>query len=157
MKKYWYKLLSWIGFEIEEIPEDKLSKSSTGDHMDNLDNAKHNNNNVISIHQNKPVKIVYISPENYEQVQSIADHLRSLRPVIVNMESIDKDLAKRILDFLSGTVYAISGSMHKINPNIVMVLPQNFSIVNLTEAKGATIRNSPIKEEYLTWDKTSES
>ncbi|WP_051533854.1 cell division protein SepF [Desulfitibacter alkalitolerans] len=152
MKKYWYKLLSWIGFEIEEIPEDKPVKSSTGDPIiDKADSIKHNNN-IISIHQNKPVKIVYISPENYEQVQSIADHLRSFRPVIVNMESIEKDLAKRILDFLSGTTYAISGSMEKINSNIVIVLPQSFSVVNLTEVKDA-----PVKGEYLAWNKTSES
>jgi len=151
MKKYWHKLCNWIGFEIEEIPDDKLSKSSTEDlGMDRLDGK--NSNNVISIHQNKPVKIVYISPENYEQVQNIADHLRGFKPVIVNMETIEKDLAKRILDFLSGTTYAITGSMHKINPNIVMVLPQGFSIVNLTEVK-----TSPAKEEYLSWDKTSES
>ena len=151
MRKYWNKLLSWIGFEIEEIPDDKLSKSSMGDPgIDHADNVK--NNNVVSLHQNKPVKIVYISPENYEQVQNIADHLRNYRPVVVNMEAIEKDLAKRILDFLSGTTYAISGSMHKINPSIVMVMPQGFNIVNLTEVK-----TTSSKEEYLTWDKTSES
>lgn len=152
MKKYWYKLLSWIGFEIEEIPEDKPLKSSTGDPgIDKADNIRYNNN-IISIHQNKPVKIIYISPENYEQVQSIADHLRSFRPVIVNMEAIEKELAKRILDFLSGTTYAISGTMQKINPNIVMVLPQNFNMVNLTE-----IKDTSTKGEYLVWNKTSES
>jgi len=153
MRKYWNKLLNWIGFEIEEIPDDKLSKSPTGDpDIDRIDNNSLKNNNIVSIHQNKPVKIVYISPENYEQVQNIADHLRNFRPVVVNMESIEKDLAKRILDFLSGTTYAISGSMHKINPSIVMVMPQGFSIVNLTEVK-----TTPVKDEYLTWDKTSES
>ena len=151
MKKYWNKLLNWIGFEIEEIPDDRSPKSLTGDQsIDRVDNLN-KGNNVISIHQNKPVKIVYISPENYEQVQNIADHLRNFRPVVVNMEAIEKDLAKRILDFLSGTTYAISGSMHKINPSIVMVMPQGFSIVNLTEVK-----TTPVKEEF-TWDKTSES
>ncbi|KUO52467.1 MAG: hypothetical protein APF76_05385 [Desulfitibacter sp. BRH_c19] len=153
MKKYWYKLLSWIGFEIEEIPEDKPVKSSTGDPMvDMLDNSK-KNNNIISIHQNKPVKIVYISPVDYEQVQGIADHLRNYRPVIVNMESIDKELAKRIVDFLSGTTYAISGSMQKINPNIFMILPQNFSMLNLTDE----VKDASIKNEYLAWNKTIES
>jgi len=151
MKKYWYKLLSWIGFvEIEEIPDDKNKSSMEDLDMDRADGIK--NNNVVSLHQSKPVKIVYISPENYEQVQNIADHLRSFRPVVVNMEPIEKELAKRILDFLSGTTYAITGSMHKINANIVMVMPQGFSIVNLTEVKA-----SSAKEEYLTWDKTSES
>lgn len=151
MKKYWYKLLGWIGFEVEEVIGDNTSNSSTGDLVSNMDTSK-NNNNIISIHQNKPVKIVNICPVDYEQVQSIADYLRNNRPVIVNMESIDKDLAKRILDFLSGTTYAISGSMQKINANIVMILPQNFSMFNITEVKETSIKN-----EYLAWNKTSES
>lgn len=157
MKKYWFKLLSWIGFEIEEFPEEKPESIPIVEKHDNkqVDKPGINNklgSNIISIHQNKAVKIVYIVPESYDHVQSIADHLRNSRPVIVNMEPLEKTLAKRIMDFLSGTVYAISGSMQKINPNIVIVLPQNFSMLNLSEIKDNVINN-----DYSTWNKTSES
>ncbi|MEW6623161.1 MAG: cell division protein SepF [Bacillota bacterium] len=147
MRKYWYKLLNWIGFEVEEISDHK--------HKDVVLEDTHNTGkpgNIISIHHNKPIKIVLCNPTEYDQVQTIADHLRNSRPVIVNMETLDKNLAKRIMDFLSGTTYAISGSMHKINPNIVLVIPQNFTLINNTENKEHLFR-----KDYLTLNKTIES
>ncbi len=154
MKKFWFKLLNWIGFEIEEeVVEEKHDDFSFDGTKTRKFPTNNPSTNIISIHQNKPVKIAYINPVNYEQVQCIADHLRNSRPVIVNLESIEKNLAKRIMDFLSGTTYAISGSMQKINPNIFIVLPQNFSMINMLDKNETTLKS----ESNLSWNKSIES
>ncbi len=67
-------------------------------------------------------------PRTYEETQEIADHLRYRRPVVVNLHRVRPDQATRIVDFLSGTVYALSGSISKIGPNIFLCTPDTVEI-----------------------------
>jgi cell division inhibitor SepF len=67
-------------------------------------------------------------PRTYEETQDIADHLRSRRPVVVNLHRVRSDQALRIVDFLSGTVYALNGSISKIGPNIFLCTPDSVEI-----------------------------
>ncbi|GAK00224.1 FtsZ-interacting protein related to cell division [Geomicrobium sp. JCM 19055] len=72
--------------------------------------------------------MVLIEPRTYEEAQDVADHLKNRRSVILNMQRIQKDQAKRIVDFLSGTVYAIGGDIQKIGGNIFLCTPDNVEI-----------------------------
>ncbi|REK76262.1 cell division protein SepF [Paenibacillus paeoniae] len=85
-------------------------------------------NNVVSIHSQKNVRVVLSEPRSYDEAQEIADHLRSRRAVIVNLQRVRSDLALRIVDFLSGTVYALSGSISKLGPNIFLCTPDTVEI-----------------------------
>ncbi len=85
-------------------------------------------NNVVSIHSQKNVRVVLSEPRSYDEAQDIADHLRSRRAVIVNLQRVRMDLALRIVDFLSGTVYALSGSISKLGPNIFLCTPDSVEI-----------------------------
>lgn len=85
-------------------------------------------NNVVSIHSQKNVRVVLSEPRSYDEAQEIADHLRSRRSVIVNLQRVRSDLALRIVDFLSGTVYALSGSISKLGPNIFLCTPESVEI-----------------------------
>lgn len=85
-------------------------------------------NNIVSIHSQKNVRVVLSEPRNYDEAQDIADHLRSRRAVIVNLQRVRTDLAVRIVDFLSGTVYALSGSISKLGPNIFLCTPDSVEI-----------------------------
>lgn len=84
--------------------------------------------NVVSIHSQKNVRVVLSEPRSYDEAQEIADHLRSRRAVIVNLQRVRSDLALRIVDFLSGTVYALSGSISKLGPNIFLCTPDTVEI-----------------------------
>ena len=86
------------------------------------------NNNVVSIHTQKNIRVVLNEPRSYDEAQEIADHLRSRRAVIVNLQRVRSDLALRIVDFLSGTVYALNGSISKLGPNIFLCTPESFEI-----------------------------
>ncbi|RXZ77100.1 cell division protein SepF [Paenibacillaceae bacterium] len=95
-----------------------------------LDTRKNNakGNNIVSIHAQKNVRVVLNEPRSYDEAQEIADYLRSRRSVVVNLQRVRTDQAVRIVDFLSGTVYALNGSISKLGPNIFLCTPDTVEI-----------------------------
>jgi len=86
-------------------------------------------NNVVSLHSaQKSSKLVLCEPRNYEETQDIADHLRSRRAILVNLQRVRPEQAMRIVDFLSGTVYALNGAISKVGPNIFVCTPDSVEI-----------------------------
>lgn len=74
------------------------------------------------------VKVAVVKPQTYEEVEQIADHLKDRQPVIVSLENVDKAVSRRIIDFVSGTTYALDGSIHRIGEEIFLLAPINVSI-----------------------------
>ncbi|PEA55300.1 cell division protein SepF [Bacillus pseudomycoides] len=86
--------------------------------------------NVVSIETAKqPSKVVLLEPRTYSEAQGIADHLKGRRAVVINLQRMSTDQALRIVDFLSGTVYAISGDIQKLGPKTFICTPDNVDIV----------------------------
>ncbi|RAP76924.1 cell division protein SepF [Paenibacillus montanisoli] len=85
-------------------------------------------NNIVSIHSQKNVRVILNEPRSYEEAQDIADHLRSRRSVVVNLQRVRSDQAVRIVDFLSGTIYALNGGISKLGPNIFLCTPDSVEI-----------------------------
>ena len=77
---------------------------------------------------NKLVTMVVLEPVDFDDSQKIADYLRNNQPVVVNFANTDNVLAKRMTDFLSGTVYALAGSMKKLSRNILVCASKNIDI-----------------------------
>ena len=73
-------------------------------------------------------KMILLEPRAYSESQQIADHLKNRNSVVVNLKRVTSDQAKRIIDFLSGTVYAIGGSMEKIGVGIYLCTPKNVNV-----------------------------
>ncbi|MEA3320026.1 MAG: cell division protein SepF [Bacillota bacterium] len=85
--------------------------------------------NVVSLQSvQKTSKVVLYEPRSYSEAQDVADHLKNRRAIIVNLQRIDIDQAKRIVDFLSGTVYAIGGDIQRIGQNIFLCTPDNVDV-----------------------------
>ncbi|WP_404449998.1 cell division protein SepF [Sutcliffiella horikoshii] len=85
--------------------------------------------NVVSLQSvQKTSKVVLYEPRSYSEAQDVADHLKNRRAIIVNLQRIDMDQAKRIVDFLSGTVYAIGGDIQRIGQNIFLCTPDNVDV-----------------------------
>ena len=85
--------------------------------------------NVVSLQSiQKSAKMVLIEPRVYAEAQEIADHLKNRRAVVVNLQRIEHDQAKRIVDFLSGTVYALGGDIQKIGTSIFLCTPDNVEV-----------------------------
>ena len=85
--------------------------------------------NVVSLQSvQKSSKVILMEPRVYAEAQDIADHLKNRRAVVVNLQRIESDQARRIVDFLSGTVYAIGGDIQKIGSNIILCTPDNVEV-----------------------------
>jgi cell division inhibitor SepF len=85
--------------------------------------------NVVSLQSvQKSSKVILIEPRVYAEAQDIADHLKNRRAVVVNLQRIEHDQAKRIVDFLSGTVYAIGGDIQKVGSSIFLCTPDNIEV-----------------------------
>lgn len=85
--------------------------------------------NIVSLQSvQKSSKVVLVEPRVYAEAQDIADQLKNRRAVVVNLQRIEKDQAKRIVDFLSGTVYAICGDIQKIGTDIFLCTPDNVEV-----------------------------
>jgi cell division inhibitor SepF len=75
------------------------------------------------------MKVVLVSPENFEAAAEIADQLREKRPVLMNLEKTSKDVARRLIDFLSGVAYALEGKIKRVASNTYIITPYNVDIM----------------------------
>lgn len=86
-------------------------------------------NKVVNIHTTTQLQVVLVKPEKFDSVTEIADHLRGKRTVVLNLEGTSKELSRRILDFLSGTAYAIDGKIKKVAERTFIITPFNVNIL----------------------------
>lgn len=124
------RFMNFLGLQDEEewVERDSFQE---GDYEEDMAPAtrKNNKNNVVSLHSQKPQqKMVLSEPRSYDEAQEVADHLRARRPVVINLQRVRSEHALRIIDFLSGTVYALNGQIHKVGSNIFLCTPETIDI-----------------------------
>ena len=83
---------------------------------------------VVNIHATTQLKVVLVKPERFETASEIADHLKEKRTVVINLESTHKDIARRLVDFLSGVAYAGEGKIKKVAANTYIITPYSVDI-----------------------------
>ncbi|NEU29449.1 cell division protein SepF [bacterium LRH843] len=114
--------------EVEEVVQDDFDEqdSPVGRTRNKKGQAMQN---VVSLQSvQKSSKVMLIEPRTYDETQDIADHLKARKAVIINLQRISYDQALRVVDFLSGTVYAIGGDIQKIGANIFLCTPDNVDV-----------------------------
>ena len=99
--------------EYEEDDEEEIEESKQKSNVSNTNNSG---------------KMILLEPRAYSESQQIADHLKKKNTVVVNMKRVTPDQAKRIVDFLSGTVYALGGDLQKIGGGIFLCTPKNVNV-----------------------------
>ena len=101
--------------------------SYTSPAMDELEARR--SNKVVNIHTTTQLQVVLVKPERFENASEIADHLREKRTVVLNLESTNKEIARRLLDFLSGVAYANEGKIKKVAISTYIITPYNVDIL----------------------------
>ena len=86
-------------------------------------------NKVVTMPQSQ-VRMKICKPTSFEQSEEICNELKERKSIIVNLEYVNKDVARRIVDFISGSVHALDGHIEKISNSIFLVAPFNYEIVN---------------------------
>lgn len=87
-------------------------------------------NKVVNMPQTQQVKMVICQPTTFEQSESICNLLKEKKSIIVNLEYVNKDVARRIVDVVSGAVHALDGNLQKVSNSIFLVAPYNYDITN---------------------------
>ena len=114
--------------EIEEVDTEEVENDEEEQEDKRLWGRK--NNKVVAMPQVQQVKMVISQPTTFEQAATICDLLKQKKSVIVNLEYVNKDVARRIVDFISGGVYALDGYIQKVSNSIFLVAPSNYEITN---------------------------
>ena len=108
--------------EFEEMPRKETAFEERRSRMESR------NNKVVNIHATTQLKVVLVKPERFENASEIADHLKDKRTVVINLESTNKDIARRLIDFLSGVAYAGEGKIKKVAANTYIITPYSVDI-----------------------------
>ena len=87
-------------------------------------------NKVVPMPQSQQIKMVICQPTTFEQSESICTLLKEKKSIIVNLEYVNKDIARRIVDVVSGAVHALDGNLQKVSNSIFLVAPVNYDITN---------------------------
>ena len=86
------------------------------------------NGKVVNINATTQLKVVLVKPERFEDASTIADHLNNKRTVVLNLESTNKEVSRRLVDFLSGVAYAGEGKIKKVAANTYIITPYHVEL-----------------------------
>ncbi len=85
--------------------------------------------NVVNINNGSNMQVVLVKPDRFDTVSEIADHLRDKKSIVLNLESTNKDVARRLVDFLSGCAYSLDGKIKKVAISTYIITPYNVEVV----------------------------
>jgi cell division inhibitor SepF len=139
------RLLDFMGFG--EVPDDTCEFTedamlpSDGGHRAG---ASQRRRSLVALPQSPKARLVVTEPGSFEDIPGILEHLKKRRPVIVRISDIDRELARRVLDFAGGATYALNGSMQKVSEGVFLFTPSNFEIgLDLSDGEGKGDRPLP--------------
>ena len=111
--------------EFEDFEEPPHREPAFDDRKTRVEDRR---NKVVNIHATTQLKVVLVKPERFENASEIADNLKDKRTVVLNLESTNKDVARRLIDFLSGVAYAGEGNIKKVAANTYLITPYSVDI-----------------------------
>ena len=126
-------------------PVEEQKNEGTEDFMEYDDEQRKNSSsgNIVNFHAasasesaaSRQMKVMIIEPASFDDAQQVANCLKEKRPVVINFENTDGEAAKRIIDFISGTTYALSGEIKKVGHNVFLCAPSNVNVSYTEEQK----------------------
>lgn len=136
-KRLMDKMLNFMGIE-DEMEEEQGHKDGYREEEQTIKpKTKKNQGQVVSIHAQRQVRVMVAEPRDFDDVREIVDNLKNRRPVIVNLENAEAELARRVLDFVSGATYALDGKMQKVGKSIVVTVPSNMDIDSVVKEQNS--------------------
>ena len=111
--------------EFEDFEDDSPGRDAFEDRRSKFDDRR---SKVVNIHATTQLKVVLVKPERFENASEIADQLKDKRTVVLNLETTNKDIARRLIDFLSGVAYAGEGKIKKVAANTYIITPYHVDI-----------------------------
>jgi len=123
------KMLKWIGISDEEEFEEEEVVSNDSKEVDETPAPTGRRGKVVNIQSTAQMKVVVVQLQSFEDARDIADHLKSKKPIVINLENLETDVSRRVVDFLSGAVYGVDGNIQKVANGIFLIAPNNVGIM----------------------------
>ena len=125
----------WGAFGMDAEEEEENGYDNEEEVVEEDDERENNRlfgrkNKVVSMPQVQQIKMVISQPTTFDQAEDICDLLKEKQSVIVNLEYVNKDVARRIIDVVSGAVHALDGHIQKVSNSIFLIAPYNYEITN---------------------------
>ncbi len=141
MSNFMNKMLNFVGFETDDYQEDyETPVQEELEYEEPIMErfASRRSSRVVKLHDAVPqqMKVVVMQPESFEEARDITNHLKNRKPIEVNLESVEKTVARRIIDFLSGAVFALDGDIQKVSNGIFVIAPNNVGILGEDNSEG---------------------
>ena len=137
-----FKSVLGIPEDAEEMYEDEdlMAEESSSDSSEEADTAKTSifgksvssdskQNKVVNIHTTTQLQVVLVKPERFDDARPVADHLNSKHTVVLNLEATNKEVSRRLIDFLSGVAYANNGQIKRVANSTYIITPYNVNIM----------------------------
>lgn len=147
------KMMGFLGLEEDvEIDEKSENEDTVKDTELNevesifASTKKQNNNKVVNIHTAASAKVVIIKPNDYDEAANICDNLRNRKIVVVNTTALEQKIAQRLLDFIGGACYALSGELQQVEKGVYILSPSNVEVSN-------DLKNELSSRGILNWTK----
>ena len=134
------KIYGLFGYEKENDEYEEIDRDDMYSYVDEDDEEEVSEKKLFGIKKNKIVNInnanqirmIIAKPTSFDQTENICECLKEKKSIIVNLEYVNKDVARRIVDFMSGAVQALNGHIEKISNSIFLFAPFNYEISNET-------------------------
>lgn len=128
------KVLDLFGMDAEEEYDEEEGYNEEVEQEEETEEGRNfwnrRSSKVVNMPQTNQIKMVISQPTTFEQSEAICDLLKEKKSVIVNLEYVNKDIARRIVDVISGAVHALDGHIQKISNSIFLIAPYNYEITN---------------------------
>ena len=141
--------------EMDDRKPQNTQKEFPFERMEKLD-ATEGLHNVVSFQSaasaresmvSSKMKVVVIEPKGFDDAQQVANCMREKRPVVINFEHTDPEAAKRIIDFISGTTYALNGEIKKVGRSVFLCAPSNVNVTYTEEEKKVSTEMPWLKKQ----------
>ncbi len=116
-------------YDDEPLEEEEVPAPSQRRTFPKSGESSRSTNRVVNINATTQMQVVLVKPDRFDQVSEIADHLRDKQALVLNLEATNKDVARRLVDFLSGCAYALDGKIKKVAISTYLITPYNVDVV----------------------------
>ncbi len=141
--KFVDKMLSGLGLLEPQDAEEETKPHNAENELDAARNKKGGNVVNLAAPPTKQMRVMVVEPISFDDAQHIADHLKNRKPVVVNFENCDEQNSNRMVDFISGTVYALGGTIQKVGMKIFLCAPSNVDV---------SAEDEQFKAAYQPWE-----
>lgn len=117
------------GFSVPKKAAQADSEPQTYTEREDRGSSRKKNDKVLNIHATAQLQVVLVKPEKYDEAVAIADNLNAKRTIVLNLEGTNRDIARRLLDFLSGVAYANNGQIKRIANSTYILTPYNVDVM----------------------------